>query len=76
MSVYLRARERSSMYPSTAKPAAITSRRITPHALRLMKLWLMASKMYPSAMAKYHQAKRRGFTRMAEDWLLQFAKLF
>jgi len=75
MSVYLRTRERSSMYPSAAKPAAITSRRITPHALRLMKPWLMASKMYPSAMAKYHQAKK-GFARIAEDWLQQVAELF
>lgn len=41
---------------------------MTPHAFRLMKPWLMASKMYPSAMAKYHQAKK-GFTRIAENWL-------
>jgi hypothetical protein len=41
-----------------------------------MKPWLMASNVYPSAMAKYHQAKRRGFTRIAEYWLQQFAELF
>src|SRR5229473_8521936 len=64
------------MYPSAAKPAAITSRRITPHALRLMKPWLMASKVYPSAMVKYHQAKKRGFTRIAEDWLEDFVVEF
>jgi hypothetical protein len=50
------------MYPSAAKPAAITRRRITAHALRLMKPWLMANKVNPSAMVKYHQAKNRGLS--------------
>jgi hypothetical protein len=36
----------------------------------------MASKVYPSAMAKYHQAKKRGFTCIAEDLLQEFAELF
>src|SRR5690242_11081686 len=64
------------MYPRAAKPAAITRRRITAQALRLMKPWLMASSVNPRAMAKYHQAKKRGFTRIVEDRLQQFDALF
>ena len=50
------------MYPSAAKPAAITSRKITAHAFRLMNPWLMASSVNPSAMVKYHQANKRALS--------------
>lgn len=62
LSSYLCTRQRISMYPSAAKPAAITSRKITAHAFRLMNPWLMASSVNPSAMVKYHQANKRALS--------------
>jgi hypothetical protein len=73
------------MYPSAAKPAAITSRKTMGQVSLRMKDWLIASNANPSAMVKYHQAKKRGFrgvgnnTRervIREGSLQQFAKLF
>jgi hypothetical protein len=47
---------RSSMYPSAANPAAMTTRRMISQALSPTSILLVASSRKPRAMVKYHQA--------------------